>query len=123
MARPNYNDRRRVQKPETQEEIDIALGGAGKFVFALVFHLDGSISTFVNREGSSPTVHGPHNMRDNPNTGELEEEVPNSPGTYQPFPVKKVIMSQTIQVLTVERNPICKVIVYPDGSKVHYHLP
>jgi hypothetical protein len=117
---PNASEHRRVEKDSTQNEIDLAIG-AGKFIFAMVYHADGSIDTFANEAGRIPEIHGPTQMRSNPYTGELEEEV--EPDVWKPFNVKRVIGVQTIQIVTVERNPICKVIIYPNGTTVHYHLP
>ena len=130
MAKPTYpdpNNSKRVLNQSTQDEIDQAIG-KGKFIFGLVFHEDGSIDNFTNKELDNnnnnkptlPIVHGPTKMRDDPQSGELEEW---DGSAWKKFVVTDVLMIQNIQIITVKRNPVCKVIVYPDGTKVHYHMP
>ncbi len=120
MAKPKYpkaSEHKRVSK-NTQDELDSTIG-SGKFQFALVVQTDGSIDTFANKDTMG--VMGPTDLRDNPDTGQWEES--DGASGWKAFDVKQVLLSQSIQILTVLRNPICKVIVYPDGTKVHYHIP
>jgi hypothetical protein len=34
-----------------------------------------------------------------------------------------LVRVETFSVLSVRRNPYCKVYQYPDGSRVHFHIP
>jgi hypothetical protein len=92
------------------DEQDVTGQAAGGLVFALAF--------FKPLNPANPNVPARSAKvwrGSNPNTVYRRNVPRNMSGS--------LVRIETFSVLSVRRNPYCKVYQYPDGSRVHFHVP